>query len=261
MARFSREKSGAFACGWILTREGVWKLLKDTRSFPARMHHALDKKIYTGIAVALALFPVLAAAMLWQTAQAGEARMLGLAAVLASLAYAVLLGIALFAMRRGARDRGHVARGLQDMEALNTGMIESSTDCIALLDTRGRLKVVNSPMWRWMEEIGIQPVEDMPWVGMWNGEPRRAAESILASAISGKVGRFQGMCHVRSGEGRWYDVVVSPVLDAHNRPERLLVVSRDVTASHSSEEKFRVLFDQSANAHFIFDGDLSLIHI
>jgi PAS domain S-box-containing protein len=218
------------------------------------MHRALDKKIYTGIAVALALFPVLAATMLWQTAQASEARMLGLAAVLASMAYAVLLGIALFAMRRGARERS-AARGLRDTEALNTGMIESSTDCIALLDTRGRLKVVNSPMWRWMEEIGIQPVEDMPWVGMWNGEPRRAAESVLASAISGKVGRFQGMCHVRSGEGRWYDVVVSPVLDANNRPERLLVVSRDVTASHSSEEKFRVLFDQSANAHFIFDGD------
>jgi PAS domain S-box-containing protein len=219
------------------------------------MYRALDKKTYTGIAVALAVFPMMATAVLWQMAQVREVRVVGLVAAVGSVAYSLVLGFALLLLRGGSRERKRSEKGLQHTEELNTRMIESSTDCIAFLDIRGRLKVVNSPMWRWMEEIGIQPVEDMPWVEMWDGEPRRAAESVLASAISGKVGRFQGLCHVRSGEGRWYDVVLTPVCDAENRPERLLVVSRDVTASHSSEEKFRVLFDQSAHAHFIFDGN------
>ena len=191
---------------------------------------------------------------IWQVSKFREARTLGLVAVFGSLAYSALLGYALVLMRRGSREHGDAGKGLREAEELNARMIESSTDCIALLDVHGRLKVVNSVMWRWIEDIGLQPVEDLPWVETWAGEPRSAAESVLASAIAGKVGRFQGLCYVRSGEGRWYDVVITPVCDSEDRPERLLVVSRDVTASHSSDEKFRVLFEHSSNAHLIFDG-------
>ena len=218
------------------------------------MHRALEKKIHTGIAAALAVFLVMAFVAIWQVAKFPEARMPGFVAVFGSLAYSALLSYGLLLMRRGSRENGDAGKGLREAEELNARMIESSTDCIALLDVHGRLKVVNSVMWRWIEDIGLQPVEDMPWVETWAGEPRGAAESVLASAIAGKVGRFQGLCHVRSGEGRWFDVVVTPVCDSEDRPERLLVVARDVTASHSSDEKFRVLFDHSANAHMIFDG-------
>jgi PAS domain S-box-containing protein len=218
------------------------------------MHRTLDKKIYAGIAAALGVFLVVAGVAIWQVSKIHEARMLGIVAVFGSMAYSVLLVFALMLMRRSLRERRENEKGLRDAEELNARMIESSPDCIALLDVSGRLKVVNSAMWKWIEDIGLQPVEDMPWVDTWVGDMRRAAESVLKSAMSGKVGRFQGLCHVRSGEGRWYDVVVTPVSDENNHPERLLVVSRDVTASHSSEEKFRVLFDNSTNAHIVFDG-------
>ena len=219
------------------------------------MHRTLEKKIRTGIVAALAVFLVMAAVAIWQVAKHQEARMLGLAAVFGGLAFSVLLGYALVLLRRGSLDQKGAEEALREAEELNAKMIESSTDCIALLDIGGHLKVVNSAMWKWIEELGLQPVEDMPWVDTWVGEPRDAAESVLASALEGKVGRFQGLCHVRSGEGRWYDVVITPVCDAEDRPERLLVVSRDVTASHSAEEKFNVLFDNSANAHIVFDNN------
>ena len=219
------------------------------------MHRTLEKKIYTGIAAAFAVFLVVASVAIWQVSKHAEARMLGLAVVFGGVAYSALLGYALVLVRRGTRDNRAAEEGVREAEELNAKMIEGSTDCIAILDIQGHLKVVNSAMWKWIEELGLQPVEDMPWVDTWIGEPRSAAQSVLASALQGKVGRFQGLCHVRSGEGRWYDVVVTPVCDAQDRPERLLVVSRDVTASHSSEEKFNVLFDNSANAHIIFDRD------
>ena len=212
-------------------------------------------KLRTGIAAALAVFLAMASVAIWQVAKHQEARMLGLAAVFGSMAYAALLVYALVLIRRGSREHREAEKSSRDAEELNAKMIECSTDCIALLDPSGNLKLVNSAMWKWIEELGLQPVEDMPWVDTWIGEPRSAAESVLESAKAGKVGRFQGLCHVRSGEGRWYEVVVTPVCDAENRPERLLVVSRDVTAGHSSEEKFNVLFDHSANAHIIFDGN------
>jgi PAS domain S-box-containing protein len=217
------------------------------------MLRSLEKKLYAGIAAALAVFLAMASIAIWQVSKFREARMLGVAAVFGSLAYSALLGYALVLVRRGSRERSTAEKGLQDAEELNARLIESSTDCIALLDLRGRLKVVNSAMWKWIEEIGLQPVEDQPWVETWSGQANGAARAVLASAIAGRVGRFQALCHVRSGEGRWFDVAVTPVCDSENRPERLLVVSRDVTASHSSEEKFNVLFDNSTNAHIIFD--------
>jgi len=219
------------------------------------MHRALEKKIYAGMAAALAVFLAMTSVAIWQVSKFREARVLGSVAVFGSMAYSILLGYALVLMRRGSRERNEAEKRLRDAEELNARMIESSTDCIALLDVQGCLKVVNSLMWRWIEDIGLQPVEDMPWVETWVGELRVAAESVMESAIAGKVGRFQGLCHVRSGEGRWYDVVVTPVCDSSNRPERILVVSRDVTTSHSSEEKFNVLFDHSTNANIIFDGN------
>ena len=217
------------------------------------MHRTLKKKIYTGFAAVFAVFMAMASVAIWQLSKHHEAQMSGVAAVFGSMACLALLGYTLVLVRRGLREYSGTEKRLRDAEELNARMIEGSADCIAVLDVHGLLKAVNSAMWKWIEELGLDPVEDMPWVDTWVGEPRGAAESVLASAEEGKVGRFRGMCHVRSGEGRWYDVVVTPVCDASNRPERLLVVSRDVTASHSSEEKFNVLFDNSTNAHIIFE--------
>ena len=217
------------------------------------MHRTLKKKIYTGFAAAFAVFMAMASVTIWQLSKHHELQMPGAVAVFGIMACLALPGYMLVLVRRGAREYSGTEKRLRDAEELNARMIEGSADCIAVLDVHGLLKAVNSAMWKWIEELGLDPVEDMPWVDTWVGEPRSAAERVLASAEEGKVGRFRGLCHVRSGEGRWYDVVVTPVCDASNRPERLLVVSRDVTASHSAEEKFNVLFDNSTNAHIIFE--------
>jgi len=176
-------------------------------------------------------------------------------ALLGCLACSILLAAVWMLLVRDKRDRVHVEAGLRAAEELNSRMIEGSADCIAVLDIDGRLKVVNSPMWRWIEDIGLEPVEDLLWVETWAGESRQAAESVLASARAGMVGQFQGLCHGRSGEGRWYDVVVTPLCDPAGKPERLLVVSRDLTESRSAEEKFRLLFDYSTHAHLVFEKD------
>ncbi len=218
------------------------------------MPRSLDKKTDIGIAAALAAFLVLAMFAIWQIATSPVARMQGVVTLCGSLGFAALLGYTLALARRGSRERLAVERELREVEELNLKMIESSLACVALLDMGGHCRVINSAMWKWIEELGLQPVEGMPWLNVWTGEMRRAAENVMATALGGQVGRFEGLCEMRSGKGRWYEVSVTPLSVAGNGPAQLLAVARDVTESHSAEEKFNVLFDNSPNANFIFDG-------
>ena len=80
-------------------------------------------------------------------------------------------------------------------------MIENSTDCIAMLDVRGRLKVVNTATWKMIEDVGLQPVEDLPWLEIWVGEARASCQNALGIALKGQVGRYQGINYMRNGEG------------------------------------------------------------
>ncbi|MEO6742603.1 MAG: hypothetical protein ABIP20_20355, partial [Chthoniobacteraceae bacterium] len=68
------------------------------------MHRTFEKKAYTGIAAALAVFLAVASVVIWQISKHAEARMLGLAAVFGGVAASPLLGYALVLVRRGSRD-------------------------------------------------------------------------------------------------------------------------------------------------------------
>jgi PAS domain S-box-containing protein len=219
------------------------------------MHRTIEKKIFAGVAVALVLFLLLAGFSLWQVSTVSEARLLGTVALLGSVAYLMLLGATWLLLRRDLRNRDQTEQALREAEVLTSRLIESSTDCMALLDGEGRIETVNSAMWRWLEAAGVQPVEDLKWVETWAGEPHDAAKAAIAAAADGEVGRFQGLCHMRSGEGRWYDVTLTPLRPEEGKSARFLAVARDVTENHSADEKFRVLFEHSTNAHIIFDQD------
>ena len=195
------------------------------------MHHASEKKYYAGIAATLAVLFLTAIFAVWMAVRVNEARVFGCIVAIVALAVSILLIMAARHVRTWVQERDSTNRQLHRSEEMNSRMIEGSDDCIAVLDAKGRLMMVNSAMWQWIEEVGLKPVEKLPWVDTWAGEPRRAAESVLASALSGKVGRFEGLSYVRSGEGRWYDVTVTPICDAAGKPEKILAVSRNITQS------------------------------
>ena len=50
-----------------------------------------------------------------------------------------------------------------------------------------------------------------------------------------------------TGKPKWWDVVVSPILDSGGRPERLLALSRDVTDEHKlAEDALRSIVNGTA---------------
>jgi PAS domain S-box-containing protein len=137
---------------------------------------------------------------------------------------------------------------LRASEELKTRIIEGSRDCIKLLDLEGRLLSMNAGGREALEICDFAAVANQPWVEFWEGtEDREAARAAVAGARAGKTGQFVGYFEtVQTRKPRWFDVVVSPILDSQGKPERILAVSRDVTERKRSEDLFRTLTEATA---------------
>jgi PAS domain S-box-containing protein len=127
---------------------------------------------------------------------------------------------------------------LRQSEQFNRAIIESSRDCTKALSLDGRLL--------WINEAGLKALcldraEDVlgkSWIEFWDGEDRAAADAAVRAAAGGGSGGFVG-CFPVAGQPRWWDVVVTPILDAAGKPEKLLTVSRDVTERKQGEQQLR----------------------
>ena len=120
---------------------------------------------------------------------------------------------------------------LRDSSELNRSIIASSTDCIKVLDLDGNLLSMECGI----DLLGIDdigPYLNTSWINFWQSEDdRRAAQAAVESARekAGATGNFVGFFQTLRGEPKWWDVTLSPILDASGQPVQLLAVSRDVT--------------------------------
>ena len=132
-------------------------------------------------------------------------------------------------------ERKLAEKALVDSEEFNRTILESSPDCIKVLDLDGRVVYVN-PAGRKLLEAGDSEERSKPyWPGVWEGDAREAAEKAYRAALSGKGSRFVGFRTTPKGTPKWWDVLVRPILSAEGRPERLIAVLRDVT-EHRTEQ-------------------------
>ncbi len=139
-------------------------------------------------------------------------------------------------LRATLAERERVEGALRASEAFNRSIVESSPDCIKVLDLEGNLLSMEAGQ----ELLGIediQPLLGTPWVEFWEGAgDRAAARAAVEMAAAGGEGHFVALFRTHHDLRKWWDVSVSPVLDAHGQPTRLLAVSRDVTERHEMED-------------------------
>jgi PAS domain S-box-containing protein len=124
---------------------------------------------------------------------------------------------------------------LREARGLSSPLMESSRDCIVVLDLEGHNLFISPGGAQSMDVTDIDAVLGLSWLRVWAGDDRIAAEAALAAARAGGTGRFQGFCPTHSGTPKWWDVVISPLLDAAGRPERLVSVGRDITDFKQAE--------------------------
>ena len=112
----------------------------------------------------------------------------------------------------------------------------ASADCIKVLDLDANLTFMSEGGMRVMEVDDFNKIAGCPWPDFWQLEGNAAAKAAVASARDGKSARFVGFANTMKGTGKWWDVQVSPMFGLDGKPERILSVSRDITATKVAEE-------------------------
>jgi PAS domain S-box-containing protein len=144
------------------------------------------------------------------------------------------------ALRTSDAAREDLARAASDAaerEAFLTSVLSSSTDCIKVLDLDGRLTFMSEGGQRVMEVSDFNAISGCPWPDFWVGDGHAEAVAAVRGAREGRSAGFVGRASTMQGTPRWWHVAVSPIPGPDGRPDRILSVSRDITALRESEEE------------------------
>jgi PAS domain S-box-containing protein len=134
------------------------------------------------------------------------------------------------ALREALAERRRAEEAARANEAFLQGIVLSSEDCIKVLDLEGRLLFVNAVG----EEIfGCEAgaLLGQRYTDFWQGHERDVLLEAIAQAVRG-----HGTIESLHQSDKWWEIRVSPIL-REGRPDRILVVSREVTDRKRSEEE------------------------
>ncbi|MBS1805725.1 MAG: MEDS domain-containing protein [Acidobacteria bacterium] len=129
-----------------------------------------------------------------------------------------------------------VEEKLRRTEEFTRNIIESSSDCVKVLDLDGRIQYMSPAGQRTLEITDSSQFLNKKWSELWREEDRARAEETLSAARNGRVGCFQGDSLTMGGMKKSWDVRITPALDRQGKIERLVAVSRDMTELKSAQQ-------------------------
>ena len=160
-----------------------------------------------------------------------------------------------------------IERALRESEAFSRSVLESSPDCVMVLDLKGRIQYINRNGLRLLQINDPRPLIGKKWTDLYPDAYGAMAVGALESAKRGETARIQALTSTAGGTLKWWDVVVTPISAAQDdgATARLIAVSRDITEStlaqqavRDQEERFRSLFDSMQEGYclvkLIFDA-------
>ncbi|HJU27067.1 MAG TPA: PAS domain S-box protein, partial [Rhodanobacteraceae bacterium] len=150
--------------------------------------------------------------------------------------------------------RAHLAAELRDSINFNCALLESSPDCVKVLDLQGRVISMNTQGRRLLEIDPGEPLEGRHWRELLGTDCRAAVDGAVAEAAAGRAHSFEAFSPTTKGMPRWWECSVGPIVGADGQPERLLVISRDVTARKRAEEENQAALARERDARRAAEG-------
>lgn len=133
-------------------------------------------------------------------------------------------------------DRVLAGKALEESERLYRSVLESSVDCIKVLNLDGQIEVMNTPGLAIMEIENFEQIRGTSWPALWPQAMRRRVGAAVKAAAEGKTSRFSGFCPTAANTPKWWDVIVTPMRCADGQIHRLLATSRDMTADRKKSQ-------------------------
>lgn len=167
-------------------------------------------------------------------------------------------------------DRMEALASVRKSEAHLRSILESSGDCIKVMDSTGHLLTMNPQGMRLMGIDDFSKIEGQSWASFWQGEAHERALKALAQVQAEGSAHFQGYCETALGDTKWWDVVLTAIPAAEGESALLLGVSRDLTelrattqtleAKNSEIETLNLRLQQSiTETHHRVKNNLQLI--
>ena len=139
---------------------------------------------------------------------------------------------------------------LRQVEEFRRRILESTQDCIKVLDLKGALLSINEPGLRIFEMDDVAPYLGQYWMDFWLKEDRAKAREAVEDALTKGVGRFEGyLPTLKSATPKWWHVVITPIHDHDKQPRQLLAISRDITERKQNERALQESAKQAEAAN------------
>jgi PAS domain S-box-containing protein len=148
---------------------------------------------------------------------------------------------------------------IEESEAFNRSVLESSPDCVKIVDAEGRLQFMNVNGLCTMEIDDFSVIKNKPWKELWGEENKYLINGAIDKALAGNTASFQAFCPTAKGTPKWWDVLVSPVVSSEsNKINSLISVSRDVTEQMLAQKKIEESENKQAFLLKLSDALMSL---
>ena len=198
-----------------------------------------------------------------------------LATALLTIEGLLIAGLLRERRRRKSRTRSPAKFVLIESEEFNRRIVESSSDCVKVLDLDGNLIYMSEQGQKLLEVNRVDALLGLSWINLWHDEDRVNAKAAVESARNGASGSFRGFGRTLKGTPKWWHTVISPMYGANGNVERLLAVSRDMTEHELSlraieqsekhrrlsEREFSTLVENSPDVICRLDRDLRYIYV
>ncbi len=165
-------------------------------------------------------------------------------------------------------ERRSAELALRESEAFARSILDSSTDCMKVLDLDGNLLFMNGPGLRAIEIDDFETLRGKPWPCFWPPEGGATLMDAVARARAGETVRFTGFCPTATGKPRWWDISVCPIPGPDGRPARLLATSRDVTdakrlqdEAEATAARLSAVLESTTDCVAVLDRDWRFIYL